>query len=412
MKNLKTREKINVAIIGVGNCAKSLVEGVSLYKDNTDNDINGIMLTDIGGYRPGDIRFVAAFDVDTRKINKELSIAINEKPNCAYTIKEDASDVCEGTIVKQSPRLDGVGPLMENDIDKDRSHLAASDDNKLSKEEIIKELHDKKVDVIINYLPVGSQEATEFWMECALEAKVHVVNCIPVFIASNLEWEQRFIDAGLTIIGDDMRSQFGASIISTVLQELLFTRGHEVLMHYQDNIGGNCDFKNMQDPTRLASKKISKENVIKNQNKLHGKSIEPNSIHAGPAQYFTSLGDNKRAHWLIKATGFGGAPVEFTADLSVQDSPNSAGVVIDAIRLCIVASEMGIVGAIHGASAATQKTPPVDMASSLAKQECISLANRRYTDFTKHQQAKLNPNASTLHKIFEKLAQDLHDEAN
>ena len=412
MKNQKTKNQINVAIVGVGNCAKSLVEGVSFYKDDVSNDVNGLMLTDIGGYRAGDIRFVAAWDIDYRKVGLELSNSINQRPNCALTLKDDASDVCENTQVLQGPLLDGVGPVMLNWPDKDDAHVPMNDSSKMKNKEIIKELKRQNVDVLINYLPVGSQEATEFWMECALEAKVNVVNCIPVFIASDAKWEQRFIDAGLTIIGDDMRSQAGASIISTILQEMFFTRGHEVTMHYQDNVGGNTDFGNMQDPSRLASKKISKENVIKNQNKLHGKSIEPNTIHAGPAQYFKALGDNKRAHWLIKAQGFAGAEVEFTADLSVQDSPNSAGVVIDAIRLCVVASEMGIVGAIHGASAATQKTPPVDMASGLAKSECVALANRRLTDFTKHQQSKLKPKANELNKVFSKLAQDAHDEAN
>jgi myo-inositol-1-phosphate synthase len=222
-------------------------------------------------------------------------------------------------------------------------------------------------------------------MDCAIEAGVAVVNCIPVFIASDPNWQKRFVDAGIPIIGDDMRSQFGASIVSAVLQELLIKRGMEVEMHYQDNVGGNTDFANMQDKSRLASKKISKENVIKNQNILHDVPVKDYSIHAGPAQYFSALGDNKRAHWLIKAKGFGGAPIELTADLSVQDSPNSAGVVIDAIRFCKVAREMGISGPLEGASAYTQKTPPRDMAPNEAWEECNKLAHREFTQYTERQ---------------------------
>jgi len=405
------KNKINVAIIGVGNCAKSLIEGISYYKDDMSDDINGLMLTNIGGYRAGDIEFKAAWDIDYRKVGLTLYKAINSKPNNAITLKENASDVCFNTIVRQGPLFDGIGSMMLNDQDKDNSHVPIRNSKSDTKDDIINELKNQNIDVILNYLPVGSQKATEFWMECALEAKVHVVNCIPIFIASDLKWEQRFIDAGLTIIGDDMRSQAGASIISAILQEMFFTRGHEVTMHYQDNIGGNCDFKNMQDPKRLISKKISKENVIRSQNILHEKEILSNTIHAGPAQYFSILKDNKRAHWLIKATGFCNSPVEFTADLSVQDSPNSAGVVIDAIRLCKVASELDIVGAIHGASAATQKSPPVDMSTTLAKEECISLANRKLTNFTKYQLKDLNPNAKKLFKYFNKIVMNFHERA-
>lgn len=402
--------KIKVAVVGVGNCAKSLVEGVSFYKDDMSEDINGLMLTEIGGYRPGDIEFRLAFDVDPRKIGLPLHKAINSKPNCAITLKDDACDVCFDTIVMQVPTLDGVGAMMLNDTDHDNSHMVGDKYGvPKGKVELVGLLKKEEIDVIINYLPVGSQLATEFWVECALEAGCNFVNCIPVFIASDPLWEQKFINNRLTIIGDDMRSQFGASIISAVLQELLFTRGHEVTMHYQDNVGGNCDFKNMQDPRRLASKKISKENVIKCQNSLHGKDIKPNTIHAGPAQYFSALRDNKRAHWLIKAEGFCGSPVEFTADLSVQDSPNSAGVVIDAVRLCKVAHEMGIVGAIHGASSATQKTPPVDMSTALAKAECISLARRELTFFTEQQLSSLHPDAKSLHGIFQSYVMKEHN---
>ena len=233
-----------------------------------------------------------------------------------------------------------------------------------------------------------------------------LVNCIPVFIASDVAWEQRFMDAGLPLIGDDMRSQLGASILSAVLQEMFQRRGIEVALHYQDNVGGNTDFLNMQDRTRLQSKKASKENVIRRQIELAGRAVAPNSVHAGPAHYFPALGDNKRAHLLMKGSGFGGAPVELTAELSVQDSPNSAGVVIDALRLLKVARELGIVGALHGASAFTQKTPPVDMSPSAAYHEVCALARRELTAFTRAQVPKPGErlDARALRERFAELA--------
>lgn len=395
---------IKVAVVGVGNCAKSLIEGVSFYKGDTSDQINGLMLAEIGGYRAGDIEFVAAFDVDKRKVGLTLDSAIKQKPNCAIELKDDVSDVTGDVRVSPGPVLDGVG-AMSKTYPVDETFLPHSVNKHIDgwKEQIVGELRDSGADVLINYLPVGSQEATEFYMECALEAGVSVVNCIPVFIASDPKWEQRFIDAGLAIVGDDMRSQFGASIVSSVLQELLFMRGHNVTMHYQDNVGGNTDFMNMQDPARLASKKISKENVIKKQNELHNREVKENSIHAGPAQYFNALGDNKRASWLIKAEGFGGSPIEFTADLSVQDSPNSAGVVIDALRLIKVAQELGVVGALHGASAFTQKTPPQDMSTNMAYNECVMLAKRELTPFTSRQLKENKPDALELQSYFKKL---------
>ncbi|CAL6043165.1 myo-inositol-1-phosphate_synthase [Hexamita inflata] len=393
--------EIRVAVIGAGNCCKSLVEGVSFYSGNSASRIPGLTFAEIGGYRCEHIKFVAAWDVDVRKVGQPLHVAINQLPNCAMTIKSDASDVCENTIVRMGPVLDGVGPLMPSYTPSETFIVSTQIPD--SPETIVRILTEQKVDVILNYLPVGSQLATEFYMNCALTAKVAVVNCIPVFIASDPVWEQKFINAGLPIIGDDMRSQFGASIMSAVLQELMFSRGIDVQVHYQDNIGGNTDFLNMQDKQRLVSKKISKENVIKQQNIINGVEIKPNTIHAGPASYFPALGDNKRAHFLIKAEGFGGSPIELTADLSVQDSPNSAGVVIDALRLIKVAREMNIVGALHGASAFTQKTPPIDMSPSLAYQEVKNLAERKFTTFTEVMVKDKNPNAEQLVKYFKSL---------
>jgi myo-inositol-1-phosphate synthase len=243
-------------------------------------------------------------------------------------------------------------------------------------------LLENKVDVLINYLPVGSQLATEFWANIAIENKISFVNCIPVFIASNKEWEKKFYDNKTTIIGDDMRSQFGASILSQMLQELAFERGHKVKAHIQRNVGGNTDFLNMEDKSRLSSKKISKENVIKSQNEIRNISIDGSFLHAGPSEYIAYYGDNKVANFRLELEGFGGAPVILDAQLSVQDSPNSAGVVIDAIRYIKVANELGIYGALKGPSAFTQKTPPKQMMFVDALKECEALANRQYTDST------------------------------
>lgn len=366
---------IRVGLIGIGNCAKSLVEAVAYYQSTERYD--ELAFPDIGGYKPSDIRFVLGIDVDDRKVGQPLAKAIKQEPNNAWTIFDDCSKVCEDTKVIQGPVLDGVAKHMLEHKKKNETFVVTTTTDTISQEDLINKLKESKVDILINFLPVGSQEATEFYMETALKAGVNVVNCIPVFIASNEEWQKKFREAKLCIIGDDMKSQFGASIVSGVIQELLISRGIKVQMHYQDNIGGNTDFLNMQDKSRLSSKKISKENVIHNQNKLAGIEMEQYSVHAGPAHYFPALGDNKRAHWLIKGTGIGGAPIEMTIELSVQDSPNSAGVVIDAVRFCKVAYELGLFGPLIGPSAWTQKTPPIDLKPADAKRECDLLAKRQ-----------------------------------
>jgi myo-inositol-1-phosphate synthase len=252
----------------------------------------------------------------------------------------------------------------------------------LSSEDIESILRDRQVDIVINYLPVGSQKATEFWAERCLATGVSLCNCIPVFIASNPIWEQRFVDAGIPLIGDDMKSQFGASILSQMLQELAFARGHEVKFHCQRNVGGNTDFLNMVDQTRLKSKKISKENVIKAQNRIRNISMENSFLHAGPSEYIQYYGDNKVANFRLELKGFMGSPVIFDAQLSVIDSPNSAGVVIDAIRYLKVARELGVRGSLRGPSAFTQKTPPEQQMFNDTMLECNALANRHLTEKT------------------------------
>lgn len=387
--------KIKVGIIGTGNCAKSLVEGVQFYTENSDK-VTGMMKSDIGGYKAENIEFVCGFEIDERKVNQPLGVALKQKPNCAY----DIVDVITSTApVYEAPVIDGYAALMDNYPEANRFLVDeklrnSTDKNRTDwtprksrewKDQIIAKLKEHEVEVLVNYLPVGSQKTTEFWAEICLETGISFVNCIPVFIASDPAWEQRFIDAGIPLIGDDMRSQFGASILSQMLQELAFERGHHVKAHIQRNVGGNTDFLNMEDKSRLASKKISKENVIRAQNEIRGISTEDSFLHAGPSEYISFYGDNKVANFRLELEGFGGAPVLFDAQLSVQDSPNSAGVVIDAIRYLKVARELGVVGALRGPSAFTQKTPPDQMMFADAVYECTELAARRLTDSTRKQ---------------------------
>jgi myo-inositol-1-phosphate synthase len=388
--------KIKVAILGVGNCASSLVQGVAYYSRFPDQT-SGLMADDIGGYKAADIEFVCGFDVDERKIGLSLKEAIFAKPNCTLILNDQ---ITSEAPVYRSPVIDGVSPQMAaypaenrfvvkeelkntdvlihgNDYDQEAVDAL--------RKEIVQHLTDHQAEVLINYLPVGSQLATEFYAGICIELGISLVNCIPVFIASDPVWEQRFIDAGIPIIGDDMRSQFGASIVSQMLQELAFERGHHVKAHIQRNVGGNTDFLNMEDKNRLKSKKISKENVIRAQNDIRGISTADSFLHAGPSEYIAYYGDNKVANFRLELEGFMGAPVILDAQLSVQDSPNSAGVVIDAIRYVYVARELGLVGALRGPSASTQKTPPQQMMFSDAIYECHALARRELTESTRKQ---------------------------
>jgi myo-inositol-1-phosphate synthase len=383
------KQMIRVAIVGVGNCASALIQGVAVAKAN-ERILKGVTYENIGGYKSSDIDFVMAYDVDSRKVSLPLGEAIFSKPNCCYKIIQSKEEYSQLPIspVLMAPVLDGVAPHMLQVPENQGFRISSAIPKE--KDEIIAKLKENKVDVLINYLPVGSQFATEWWAEICLEASVAFCNCIPVFIASDKKWEQKFILKGLPLIGDDMRSQFGASVLSQMLQELAFDRGHTVKAHIQQNFGGNTDFLNMTDKSRLASKKISKENVIRSQNTIRGISEDESFLYAGPSDYIQFYGDNKVASFHLELEGFGGAPVTFDARLSVQDSPNSAGVVIDAIRFLKVAREMKICGSLRGASAFTQKTPPQQLMFSLAKQECDALANRQFTSLTKCQYQSLD----------------------
>lgn len=399
---MEQKRKIKVAIIGAGNCAKSLVEGVQYYSSSSNKTNDGMMRESIGGYTSEDIEFVCAFDIDHRKVGKGLGEALKQFPNCAMDIVDT---IVSTAPVYYSPVIDGYPKHFDNEEDDSKvfrvseSHSKSTDINHIGewteeldrewKDKIIAQLKETGAEILVNYLPVGSQKATEFWAEICLETGIAFVNCMPVFIASNPEWEQKFIDANIPLIGDDMKSQIGASILSQMLQELAFDRGATVEQHYQGNVGGNCDFKNMMDRSRLASKKISKENVIRSQNDIRNVPVKKDSLYAGPSDYVPMFGDNKVATFRLELEGFGGAPVIFDARLSVQDSPNSAGVVIEAIRYLRVARELGIVGALRGPSAWTQKTPPYQMLGKDAIFECDELANRRLTDITRQQVREL-----------------------
>jgi myo-inositol-1-phosphate synthase len=410
---------INVGIIGVGNCAKSLVEGVQYYLENPDDTV-GLMYEHIGGYTVENLKFVIGFDVDRRKVNRPLKEALRASPNCAMEHVDEINDLCvaPGAMTYSGPELDGVAPHML-DYPESVSFRTGAESAK-SYDDIVSLLKSNNVNVLVNYLPVGSEAATKFYVDAALEAGVHFINCIPTLIDTKItrEVEQRFIDKGLTIVGNDMRSAWGASRVSEVLQGAMLDSGLMVTQHIQTNMASgstqgqehirngrtaNTDFLNMAKQDRLKSKHVSKENVLKGQNTVRNESISGMTLYAGPsltviqkpgAEYVGS--DNKIANFDFVAYGFAGARYEMTARLSVQDSPNSGGVVVSAIRFCVVAAELGIVGYLRGPSAWTQKTPPVDLSTADAKFECDALARRELTKLTMPQLRKNNPKAANL----------------
>ena len=417
--------KIKVGVIGVGNCAKSLVEGIQFYNENP-NDHVGLMYPDIGGYSASDIEFVIGFDVDRRKVNRSFIEALRAAPNCAMDhVKEilETGDNSPGAVapnamVYSSPTLDGVAEWMEY-YPEEVSFRTGAEEAK-SFDDIVKLIKESGTEVLVNYLPVGSEKATRFYIDVALKAGVHFVNCIPTLIETKetQQIEQKFINAGLTFVGSDMRSAWGASRLSEVLQGAMIDGGLHVTYHTQTNrIGGatqgrehirsgvtsNTDFINMAEKERLHNKHISKENVLKGQNTVRGVNYAGDTLYAGPSltvlqkpggDYVGS--DNKIADIDVVAFGFGGARYTLQARLSCQDSPNSGGVVISAIRFCRTAAEMGIVGILRGPSAYTQKTPPVQLTTADAKFECDALARRELTSMTRPQLASANPKAKNL----------------
>ena len=352
-------KSINIAIVGIGNCASSLVQGLEYYREGT-NDTVGLMHWEVGGYKPSDIKVVAAWDVDARKVGKDVAEAIFAKPNCTAVFA--ANIPATGTVVKMGAVLDGVADHM-SDYKDDRTFVVAND-TQPTKEQVVADLKASGTDVLMNYLPVGSQEATEFYAECALEAGVAFVNNIPVFIASNPEWAKRFEDAGVAIIGDDIKAQLGATIVHRVLTDLFAKRGVKLDRTYQLNTGGNTDFLNMSNHRRLESKKISKTEAVQS---VAAERLDDDNVHIGPSDYVPWQNDNKVCFLRMEGQLFGGVPMNLELRLSVEDSPNSAGVAIDMIRCAAIAKDRGIAGVIDPASAYFCKHPRHQMTDDLAQ---------------------------------------------
>ena len=349
---------INIAIVGVGNCASSLVQGLSYYHQGA-NHTTGLMHLEMGGYRPSDIKVVAAWDVDRRKVGKDVAEAIFAKPNCTAVFCDDVAPT--GAKVRMGRKLDGVADHME-DYSDDRTFVVA-DQPEPDQAEVVRLLKESRTDVLMNYLPVGSQKATEFYAECALEAGVAFVNCIPVFIASDAAWAQRFRERGVPIIGDDIKAQLGATIVHRVLTDLFAKRGVRVNRTYQLNTGGNTDFLNMLNRTRLASKKESKTEAVQS---VAERRLEDENIHVGPSDYVAWQNDNKVCFLRMEGEMFGGVPMNLELRLSVEDSPNSAGVAIDMIRCAKIALDRGEAGPIDAPASYFCKHPPNQVTDDLA----------------------------------------------
>ena len=346
------REPIRVAIVGVGNCASSLVQGLAHYAGR--NDATGLMHPEIGGFGPGDIRVVAAWDIDRRKVGRDLAEAILAPPNCTAVFCRDVP--ATGATVRMGRLLDGVAPHML-DQPEARTFVPASAPEP-DRAEVVGALRGTGAEVLMNYLPVGSQKATEFYAECALEAGVAFVNCIPVFIASDPAWARRFREAGVPVIGDDIKAQVGATIVHRTLADLFRRRGVKVERTYQLNTGGNTDFLNMWARDRLASKKVSKTEAVQ---AVLGERLAPEDIHVGPSDYVAWQNDQKVAFIRLEGTMFGGVPMNLELRLSVEDSPNSAGVAIDMIRLARLARDRGLAGPVEAPAAFLCKHPPRQM---------------------------------------------------
>jgi myo-inositol-1-phosphate synthase len=344
-------DAIKIAVAGVGNCASSLLQGINYYRDKRSEDTIGLMHWDIGGFRPFDIEVVAAFDIDRRKVGKDVGEAIFSPPNCTTVFSPDIPST--GTIVQMGQVLDGVSEHMK-DYD-EKYTFAVSDSPQLSHDDIIKVLRESGAEILLNYMPVGSEEATRFYAGCALDAGVGFINNMPVFIASDEAWAKRFFDRNLPIIGDDVKSQLGATITHRVLTDLFKKRGVKLERTYQLNTGGNTDFLNMLNRARTLSKKISKTEAVQ---AVAAHRLENDNIHIGPSDYVAWQKDNKVCFIRMEGSIFGDVPMDLELRLSVEDSPNSGGVAIDAIRCVKLALLRGIGGALEGPSSYFCKHPP------------------------------------------------------
>jgi myo-inositol-1-phosphate synthase len=348
-----SRKKLRVGVVGVGNCASSFIQGIGHYAGATaDDPPPGLMNVDLGGYHVGDIEIAAAFDVHAGKVGRDLSEAILVAPNNTLVFAQPAPS---GVTVQRGPTFDGIGHYMIDDIQESDTRPV----------DVAAALREAGAEIVVSYLPVGSQKATEYYAKQALEAGCAFVNCIPVFIASNPVWAKRFERRGLPIVGDDIKSQVGATIIHRVLANLFRERGVRIDRTYQLNFGGNADFKNMLERERLVSKKISKTQAVTSQ---FDAPLPAGDIHVGPSDHVPWLTDRKWAHIRVEGTTFGGAPLNVELKLEVWDSPNSAGVVIDAVRCAKLGLDRGLGGPLIGPSSYFMKSPPEQFTDHEARQ--------------------------------------------
>ncbi|HJD50086.1 MAG TPA: inositol-3-phosphate synthase [Candidatus Corynebacterium intestinavium] len=348
---------VNIAIVGLGNCATSLVEGLEFYKDAApDAEIPGLMHTVFGDYHVADVKVVAGFDVDADKVGKDVSEALHSGQN--QTIK--IADIPHlGVEVKRGPTHDGLGRYYQESIE----------ESSVEPVDVVAELKKAEADVVVSYLPVGSEEADRFYAQCAIDAGCAFVNALPVFIASDPEWAQKFRDAGLPIIGDDIKSQVGATITHRVLAHLFEERGVRLDRTMQLNVGGNMDFKNMLERERLESKKISKTQAVTSNLKtspVAGK-VHDKNVHIGPSDYVGWLDDRKWAYVRLEGSAFGEVPLNLEYKLEVWDSPNSAGIIIDAVRAAKIALDRGVAGPVEAASSYLMKSPPTQLPDDVAR---------------------------------------------
>ncbi|NPA12622.1 MAG: inositol-3-phosphate synthase [Aquificae bacterium] len=354
-------KKVKVAIAGVGNCASALIQGIHYYKQKQSVDVSGLMHEDIGGYKPWDIDIVAAWDIDARKVGQDISKAIFSQPNCTATFCPNVPET--GVKVRMGQVLDGFPEHMKNYPPEDAFVLADEKEDDL--DTVVQVLKESGADVLINYVPVGAEKAARFYAEACLRAGVGFINCMPTFIVSDDDWAKRFEAEGIPAVGDDIKSQVGATITHRVLTQLLLDRGVKLDRTYQLNFGGNTDFLNMLERSRLKTKKVSKTEAVSS---LIPYDIDSRNIHIGPSDYVPWLKDRKIAFIRLEGRLFGDVPMHLELRLDVEDSPNSAGVAIDAIRCAKLAKDRGIGGALYSISAYTMKHPPIQYTDWQAKQ--------------------------------------------
>ncbi len=344
--------KIRVAIAGVGNCASSLVQGIYYYKNKKDADVSGLMFEDVGGYKPWDLEIVACWDIDARKVGKDLSQAIYAEPNCTAVFEPNVPFM--GVTVRMGKVLDGYAEHMK-DYPPERSFVLA-DEREDELEDVVSVLKETQADVLINYVPVGSEEAARFYAQACLKAGVSFINAMPTFIVSDPDWAKKFEAEGIPVVGDDIKSQVGATILHRTLVQLFLDRGVKIDRTYQLNFGGNTDFLNMLERSRLKTKKVSKTEAVSS---LLPYDIGSFNIHIGPSDWVPWLKDRKIAYIRLEGRLFGDVPMYVEVKLDVEDSPNSAGSMIDAVRCCKLARDRGIGGPLYSISAYTMKHPPI-----------------------------------------------------